>query len=534
MCSQAKKPLGPTVPKRPFQDAFELWGANMYQRSHEYKYIGYVGTVPVQPQPLTAKCELKPNRIFEHTNSEFKNFVNSTAGDYVVSNSTAEHLHRSIIKIDAPVCHEFRNHGDIVAKALSFVGDMYDEAFRAREMTDMEVQEETIMDRSAGVISAFMGLPKKGDCLRAGLHNSFYKQPDTNQLVLWKVSGKRELRTRHDYVDLFKQRTFIIEPFEHLWSTKKAYGMQNKGLMMEGWSCYGHNPYSGGVTRLARRLTKHKRFWILDGKGWDRLLSCMREVYILRNKYKVIDDHLRWVYENLIDTFLMLPNGDVIFKTWGNNSGSGNTTGDNIIAMTFVLSFLFFYMGYTRPEILSMVEVAIFGDDVVGSDSLPCSDEELEVGFRVVFTDMFGIVLDPFEIHYDLERCTFLGYHFGRVNASWMPGVAESDAWVPKYDLSRLCAAVRGNDDTMEFRAELAKLSSLMLMSAGHGKQVYDLFKRAVLDVIYSSDDEFAEKLREQDENVIVPTYDDIIDWYLGFEGEIAPLYSLSVLDFSL
>lgn len=481
----------------------------MYQREHEYKFVTYVGTVPVQPQPAHAKCELVANDLFARSSDDFKRFVESHAGDYVVSNSTAAHLHRSIMKVDAPVCHEFRKHLDLVKKALAFTSAMYDSALRARDMTDLELQDETVMDRSAGVIPAFMGLPKKGDCFRANLHNQYFKQPDYSIPVLWKVAGKREPRTREDYVVLGKQRTFIIEPVDHLWSTKKVYGLQNKGLCMLGWSCYGLNPYSGGCNRLARRLTKHKRFWILDGKGWDRLLSCMREVYLMRNKYKVDDPHLKWVYENLINSFLVLPNGDVIFKTWGNNSGSGNTTGDNIMAMTFVLSFLFFWMGYTAEQIQSSVEVAIFGDDVVGSDSLPCSDEELESAFRFVFGDLFGIVLDPFEIHHDLSKCSFLGFTFSKHGGSW----------IPKYPLGKLCASVKGNPDRMDFKAELAKLSSLCLMSAGHGETIFNFFRSALFDAVYGSKDPFALQLQDTNLDVFIPKYEDIVWWYLGYEG---------------
>jgi len=491
----------------------------MYQREHDYKFVTYVGTVPVQPQPLTARFELMENELYQRVNVGFKEFVEANAGDFVVSNSTFGHLERSIMKIDAPVCHKFREYPAVVAKALGSVGRMYDEAFRARDMTDLELQDETIMDRGSGVIPAYMGLPKKGDCFRANLHNTVFKAPKYHLPVLWKVAGKRETRTRHDYVVLGKQRTFIIESSEHLWNTKKAYGLQNKGLFMSGWSCYGHNPYSGGVDRLARRLLKHKRFWMLDGRGWDRLLPCMVEVYILRNKYKVLDHHLKWVFENLINSYLVLPNGDVVFKTWGNNSGSGNTTGDNVIAMTFVLMYLFHWMGYSEKEILANVEVAIFGDDVVGSDSLPCSDDELQYAFESVFTGLFGIVLDPFVISRELSEMQFLGYMF-----------SEHDGrWIPKYPLSKLCASVKGNMDSMDFRAELAKLSSLALMSAGHGRTVFNFFRDALKDAVYGSNDPFALKLQGHNLDIFIPTYEDILSWYLGYEGDLALFYLLNL-----
>lgn len=476
--------------------------------------------MPVQPQPVSARCELVANDIFANTGSDFQNFCKENSGDYVVSNSTESHLSASIRKVDAPVNYSFRDDKENLVNALCFVGDMFDECFRAPNMLPYEVLEETELKTSSGVIMAQRGLPKKGDCIRADLHNLEFPDPNLDDPVLWKVSGKVEPRTRHDYVILGKQRTFIIEPFEHLWHTKIEYGNQNKALKNKGFSAYGFNPYEGGVNRLALDLVKHKRFWMLDGKGWDRLLPHMREVYALRNKYKINTALLRWVYGNLMNSYLVCPNGDVIFKTWGNNSGSGNTTGDNILAMAITICHVFYYLGYTTEEIKSNLFVAIFGDDVVASDSFSCSDEKLKEAFDHVFTGLYGIVLDPFVIVKDITQLTFLGFTFCKFH----------DWYIPAYPLDKLCASAMGNVKSMNESAELGKLTSLMLMSAGHGRAVFDFFRSAVVQVIEKSDSEECTRLRSFDLDKVIPSYYTTLAWYIGWEGGVTPDNVLNIV----
>jgi len=468
-----------------------------------------MGTRLSQPVPLEARCELKRNNIVNFFDESRKSFFVEHAGDFVITNSTVDHLWKSVKKMDAAVCYKFRED-ETYPSALDFVAGMFDPVFRLGEMGFYDILGEVVIKTSSGVIDKMRGLPKKEDCLKANLPYTEYVNPDTDEVPIWQVSGKVEVKERSSYIGETKQRTFIIEPFHHLWMTKRFYGLQNKGLMMQGWSYYGFNPYEGGVNSLARSLLKHNRFWELDGKGWDRLMAMMVEIYQLRNRYREPSKELEWTYKWLINSVLQLPNGDVVFKSWGNNSGSGNTTGDNIIGMSIVIAMVLRKLGLDPSEFDKCVTVAIFGDDVVGSDSIPCSDEELEKAFRHVFTDLFGIVLDPFIISRDLADMHFLGFKFAQ---------CEKNVWVPQYPLEKLCASVLGNAKSMDVRAEVSKLSSLMLMSAGHGPDVFNFFREALLDVVTCSADPYCEILRKHNLDVVIPKYSAVLDWYCGFEG---------------
>lgn len=505
--------------KRSRKEAIDFWGSGLEFKSEsadKYAHFTYLGTRLMQPIPDHASYDLKCNQISQYFSVDCVSFFKETRGDFVATSTTREHLLRSILKMDVEPNYKVLSHPSY-GVAVDFVGSMFDFAFRQDLMSYDLILDEVVMDTSSGVIEALRGLPKKRDCVVAGLPYDEYENPDCDEIPIWKVSGKLEIKDFESYVTNKKQRTFIIEPFGHLWQTKKYYGMQNKALKMLGWSFYGFNPYSGGTHSLGLSLDRHPRKWMFDGKGWDRGLSIMETVYRLRRTYRDNSIVLDWVDKWLINSVLQLPDGDVIYKSWGNNSGSGNTTGDNIIAMDILISLVFLHLGATVDEIKRNVFVASFGDDVVGSDSFGYSDQSLENAFRHVFTDLSGIVLDPLVITNDTENLTFLGFGFGRCR----------DSYVPKYDLGRLSASVLGNIKSMEPPAELNKLVSLMLMSAGNGQDVYNFFRTAVVDVINSCDHPDVHKLASCNLDVIVPSYDAVIDWYLGYEGVDYTLFCL-------
>lgn len=493
------------------------------QSAKKYKYLKYLGTLPSAPIPIVAKCEMIESKLSKFLDSDRKHYFENLRGDYVVTNSTKSHLETSFMKMDQPVVHLFRGDSEYV-NTYNFVRNMYSDCFQARTLE----YEEMIMDithkSSSGIVENRRGLPKKGDCILRRLPFLEYEHPNLEEIPLWKVSGKVELKTRADYIGKMKQRTFIIQPFHFFWLSKKYYGAQNEAIKMSGWSYYGFNPYEGGVDRLARNLIKHRRFWDLDGKGWDRLLPHLLEVYQLRNTYKQITPDIAYCTKHIAESILLLPNGDLVFKLWGNNSGSATTTGDNILAMSFCLAHVFKKLGLTDQQIKTFVFIAIFGDDVVGSDSLPFSDEQLRLAFETVFRDLYGITLDPFNIYTSVTDLKFLGFQFTKID----------QGYIPCYPLERLACSMIYNLGDMEVEAEFAKMCSLTLMSAGNGESVFNFFRDSLIDVVVSHPSEYIKSLREKDFTIIFPEYDAVIAWYLGLESTTHITYQDDEIQFSI
>jgi hypothetical protein len=248
---------------------------------------------------------------------------------------------------------------------------------------------------------------------------------------------------------------------------------------------------------------------MLDGVKWDRIFAMMSYVYKIRVVCIPPDPHLNWVVKNSINSYVLLPNGDVVYKTWGNNSGSGTTTGDNILGMTYCVSHSFYELGCTTQQINEFV-VYLFGDDVMLSHNIPedISDDQIEDAFRRTFS-LYGVELDPFVSGRDLSQFTFLGFSFAKFE----------DYWVPKYPVSRLAFAFLHEHDASKPIAEISKMCSLMLMSAGNGPDIFNMFRDALLEVVINVDIAITKLLRCNN-FAAVPTFTQVVDWYCGLEGQ--------------
>lgn len=482
------------------------------RRASIYKHLKYVGSLPMAPIADEAKFELLDNQIARFILDDDRNFILSHAGDYVVTNDTNDHLLTSILKIDATPCYQYKHHANFPL-SMSFVSNMYDYVFQHGGMDAYDLLVDTTMDASSGFIEQRRGLRTKGDCVSANLPFIEYELDDEcSEEPIWKVSGKREFQTRVNYVDNKKQRTFIIQPFKALWNMKREFGKQNNAIKMVGWSFYGFNPYEGGVELLVKHLTsfsnKPKRFWMFDAVRWDRLLPIMSEIWSLRCKYKTMTPKICNIVKYMIESKILTPQGDLLWKDWGNNSGSGTTTGDNILGMSIVVAHVCVNLGI-KPEMINhYFSFAIFGDDVVGADVLDLDDETVKLIITDTFS-MYGLKLDPLVLTRDITDLEFLGFKICKTELGY----------IPRYPLGRLCCSFLKNDSVMDPWAEYSKMCSLMMMSAGNGEEVFEFFRRAVTTVVMSVDHPEFAKLRNTDLHNTIPKYSDVINWYLGVEG---------------
>lgn len=145
------------------------------------------------------------------------------------------------------------------------------------------------------------------------------------------------------------------------------------------WSAVGMNIYAGGWDILIRRLQRHNTGWSLDNKAYDtsisrRLLEGVRDF-----RWNVVGPQIPKVqreahrkafftlYEDLIDTTIITPLGEMIRKHKGNPSGSANTTTDNTLVLFVLLAFSWIKCAPTEfatyEFFIEEVEAALYGDD---------------------------------------------------------------------------------------------------------------------------------------------------------------------------
>lgn len=471
-----------------------------------YNCFVYLGHLPAPPLPEYVNPFWGDGYLYKTKVPEtHKQWFSKNAGDFCYTQSTRPHLDRSVRKMDAPVCYKFEDD-PLFPRVLEFLSNKWSQPLEVGSMSPGEILDSMDLDKAPGYLETWRGFRKKSDCLRSGLLSEYQDLQMLEEIPLWKVSGKNELKETEKYIGELKQRTFIIEPLSMLWHDKRIFGNQNEAIKGYWWSAYGFNPYDGGVTSMATVLKQFQRFWEFDVVGFDRLNPLMRYVQDLRLAGVRPDPFGPWVVKHKVKSRLVLPNGDVIEKSWGNNSGSGTTTGDNILTMSFPLVHTFMELGLDENAIHQLVWAFIFGDDVLGGDNINVTDEVFREVLIRVFS-LYGFELDPFVITHDIEGMSFLGFNIHQIQ----PG-----QFVPKYKLPRLAYSFQHSEfDFLDVDKELTKMLSLMLMSAGHGEEVYNQFRDSVRYVVANTSHPATSRILKQGLDSI-PTFSDTIDWYLG------------------
>ena len=217
--------------------------------------------------------------------------------------------------------------------------------------------------------------------------------------------------------------------------------------------------------RLARELLARRHRGCQDWSGYDRLFPYLSYVYDIRHEYllnvhDIPDDRIKWVEENTVCSFLIDPQGDVFYKSWGNNSGSGNTTCDN----TSVNEFLGIYAMVCIDEDTSLDDIAnevnyhIYGDDETHAASdkyqLLCNEQ-----FMREFAKKIGLELKFFRggENYPLEQIGFLGYTYREIHGFW----------IPRFDDDKILFSLIHTYKTLKLDQFVSKVYSLVLLSFG-------------------------------------------------------------------
>lgn len=385
--------------------------------------------------------------------------------------------------------------------------------------------------KSPGFPHTYFGFRTKEELVQALTDSLFFDRVGT--LPFWNVSGKIEFKTLED-INENKIRLFQIPAFELLYSQLKYGKRISLRLMNFEWSAYGFNPYSGGFNNLAEKLLRKRYRGCYDVSGWDKFLPLLKDIYeVLKKRCEIPDsemDEFMWTMENTCRFLLKLQNGTVLAKDYGNASGSGCTTRDNIFGHVIIFA-AGLYAAYKQKtgEVppFSLVRdqlVNLYGDDNVFS-----VDEDFSLmtdpSFLAEHLGNYGLKLKFFfgGLDADLHTLSFLGASFKK-----MP----SGLWYPLYDVERLATTMIYENDTLSLSQHLGKAFTLMVMSRPSEK--FDVFRDAYKSLVTS--DLVRNNLDDPSISayafVGTPSVEDIDAFYTG--NEAGKKWDDLELDFSL
>lgn len=333
-----------------------------------------------------------------------------------------------------------------------------------------------------GITYKLQGIKDKGEALKSKQYKDKLKR---NTVPLSTFNDKREYLPNED-IERRKLRTTACTPIDFIVKTKAFFDEQNENICKassEEWIQYGMTKQYGGFSRFLRKLEKFTHICESDISGYDRV-AFLYWVYYLRwrgcyypDGIEEIDDCF-WhnVYYNIFPT-IVLPNGVILSRATGNNSGGNDTASDNsILHLIIKVHQLVAKWNETynyRPTLEQIEEnsfVGIYSDDQLGGinfDAFGWVSVDDYRQYEIDHYSLYGMTVKP-----SATRITFKGAgtrvpsehqflgsfcHYSEFHNSYFP--------YPRID--KICSSIVGESVNGQLEEEemFMKILSLTLLS---------------------------------------------------------------------
>lgn len=446
---------------------------------------------------------------------------------YYVVQTTQDNYFKTVKSWDDKPTYSYEGT-DSHSFGLEFFSVFYKEIMHECVATSEEICSYIDWTKSPGWPHTYFGFRTKEELVSVISDTLFDDR--VHHLPLWNVIGKVEFKSRED-IHLNKIRLFQIPSFELLYSQLKFGKRISIRLMNYKWSAYGFNPYNGGFERLAQSLLLKPWRGCYDVSGWDKYLSLLDDIYSILRTHGCIPpeeiEEFLWMCRNTCEFILKTVDGNVFVKKYGNASGSGCTTRDNIFGHIIIFAaglYSAYYSKFGSSPTFEMVRdqlVFLYGDDNVFAldDDFSYLCNEKFLGAHLA---NYGLKLKFFYggLNADLHTLSFLGASF----------VWFNERWYPKYDITRLATTMVYECDKLSLAQHLGKVFTLMVMArpSAEFSTFYEAYKTLVTSNMVQSN--LDDPMIKSYAFVGVPEIHLIDAFYCGSECETI---SSLMLDFS-
>jgi len=175
----------------------------------------------------------------------------------------------------------------------------------------------------------------------------------------------------------------------------------------------GLSPFHRGWDAAYRKLSVFLKGMSIDVSSFDAGMSANLLTWV---KHLRLSLAVNWteedkgkfskLYEDIINTVIVMPSGELLQKHLGNPSGSSNTIVDNTLVLWIVVYWsLFYYGNYTLLEIEEFFRFLLGGDDGTFTYAECVKDENviqaLERGFAALGWKLKGVTAAPLnDLHF--------------------------------------------------------------------------------------------------------------------------------------
>nr|WEU75649.1 polyprotein [Banana bract mosaic virus] len=269
-------------------------------------------------------------------------------------------------------------------------------------------------------------------------------------LGIWNGSLKAELRS-NEKNELNKTRVFTAAPLDTLLGGKVCVDDFNNLFYDKHIECpwtVGMTKFYTGWDQLLRKLPDGWVYCDADGSQFDSSLSPYLINSILRLRLEFAEDWdegkqmLRNLYTEIVYTPILVPDGSVVKKFKGNNSGQPSTVVDNTLMVVLAMHYSLIKEGWNHDDIKQDIVFFANGDDLLIAikPNKVCTLDKLQENFLAL-----GLKYDFSNRTTDRSNLWYMSHQ----------GLIIDDMYIPKLEMERIVSILEWNrSDTPIHRAE--------------------------------------------------------------------------------
>ncbi|BCJ04103.1 polyprotein [Pleioblastus mosaic virus] len=421
-----------------------------------------VGSVPgnlVTKHVVKGKCQLF--QLYLSVDTQAKSFFEPLLGKYGKSLLNRQAFVRDFTKYDKPIVvgnvqtNQFEIALDDVTSLLRNLGiwncnyvTIPDEIYNSMNMKAAvgALYHGKKKDYFEGMSSESMAELLKASCER------LY----TGKMGVWNGSLKAEIRPMEKILEN-KTRTFTAAPLETLLGGKVCVDDFNNQF----YNNHLKGPWTVGISKFYRGwdelLSKLPNGWIYcdaDGSQFDSSLSPYLLNSVLRIRLACMEDWelgeqmLRNLYTEIVYTPIATPDGSLVKKFKGNNSGQPSTVVDNTLMVILAFKYALRVCNVHEHEESDVIMMFGNGDDLLIAvnpdyeyllDTMGTHFADLGLNF-----DFTNRTKDKAELWFMSHRgLLYEGVYIPKLEPERIAAILEWDRSVePEHRLSAICAAI--------------------------------------------------------------------------------------------
>nr|AFJ92907.2 polyprotein [Narcissus yellow stripe virus] len=291
------------------------------------------------------------------------------------------------------------------------------------------------------------------------------------EMGVWNGSLKAELRPI-EKVEANKTRTFTAAPIDTLLAGKVCvddFNNQFYDYHLKGPWSVGMTKFYGGWDTLLNKLPDGWVYCDADGSQFDSSLSpyIINAVLSIRHSFMepwhIGERMLSNLYTEIVYTPISTPDGTLVKKFKGNNSGQPSTVVDNTLMVIIAMRYSLLKAGIPISEHTNMCRFLVNGDDLLLS--LAPEYEHILDTFTSSFSEL-GL------------KYTFCSKTKNKADLWFMShkGVLREGIWIPKLEQERVVSILEW-DRSKEPEHRLEAVCAAMIESWGYDQLTHEIRK---------------------------------------------------------